>query len=132
MGEQVYSMKINIADALISVILVWILIPRMGISGYVFTIYFSETFNTVFSVARLLSRSNTPVRLIKWVYKPLLCIVGATCIGKLLLLSFSPAIPIAALSITLHCLVVLALYLLLLLLTRALDRDDIRWIKTLF
>ncbi|MBQ9132378.1 MAG: polysaccharide biosynthesis C-terminal domain-containing protein [Clostridia bacterium] len=132
LGQQVYSMKINITDALISVILVWLLIPRYGILGYVLTIYFSETFNTVFSINRLLSLCEPPVHLLKWVYKPLLCIVGATCGGRVLLLASRIVIPNPALSIVFHCLVVLILYLLLLLLTQSLDREDLQWIKTLF
>ncbi len=129
LGEQVYSMKINIADALISVILVYFLVPRYGIGGYLFTIYFSELFNTVFSITHLLSISHTPVCLAKWVYKPLLSIVGATCAVRLLLSLLPWSIPSAPLSITFHCVAVLGVYLLLLRLTGALEREDMCWIK---
>lgn len=131
LGEQVYSMKINIADALISVILVYFLVPRYGIDGYLFTIYFSETFNTVFSITHLLSISAPTVRLAKWVYKPLLSIVGATCSVRLLLSLLPLHIPSAPLSITLHCLMVLFLYLLLLRLTGALEREELSWMRGL-
>ena len=132
LGEQVYSMRINILDALISVILVWLLTPRFGIMGYVFTVYFSETFNTVFSVTHLLSLSSPKIRLFKWVFKPLLCIIGATCTARLLLQWLSPTIPNAALSITLHCLLTVALYLGFLLLTGCVEKEDTQWLATLF
>ena len=104
----------------------------MGILGYVITVYFSETFNTVLSITHLLSISNTRVRLLKWVYKPLACIVGATCAARALfaLLSTNP-LPIGR-SVTLHCLVTLALYLFLLVLSGCLDREDRAWVATLF
>ena len=35
LGEQVYSMGVNIVDSLLSVILVIILLPRYGIMGYI-------------------------------------------------------------------------------------------------
>ncbi|MBQ8311439.1 MAG: polysaccharide biosynthesis C-terminal domain-containing protein [Clostridia bacterium] len=132
LGEQVYSMKINIADAAISVLLIWLLIPRYGIDGYIFAIYFSEVFNTVFSITHLLSISKTPVRLFKWVYKPLLCIVGATCAVRALLMLTGWRIVNSALSIVLHCLIAVLIYLILLLLSGALDREDVCWFRGLF
>lgn len=131
LGAQVYSMKINIADALISVILVAVLIPRYGIDGYIFTIYFSETFNTVFSIAHLLSIGRPTLRPVKWVYKPLLSIVGATCLIRLLLAVLPFRISVAPIAIVIHCLSVLTVYLFLLRLTGALEKEDIFWFKGL-
>ena len=125
-------MNVNIADALISVVLVWILIPSFGMEGYLFTIYFSELFNTVLSIHHLLLVSHTPVRLFKWVYKPLLCIVGATAAVRAALMLTGFTVEHAGLSIALHCAAVILLYLLLLLLTGALDREEAAWIRHLF
>ena len=132
LGEQVFSMHINIADALISVILVWLLVPRFGINGYLFTIYFSETFNTVFSITHLLSISKTPVRLFKWVYKPLLCIIISTCAVRYLFPTLGLTPTDATASIILHCVSVLLLYLLLLTLIGGIEREDREWIRSLF
>ncbi len=132
LGEQVYSMKINIADALISVILVWLLVPQYGIWGYLVTIYISETFNTVFSITHLLSISHVRVRLFKWVYKPLFCIVGATCTCRLLLMQFKLPITSIGLQVTFHFILVFLLYLTFLLLIGGIDKEDIHWFQTLF
>ena len=132
LGEQVYSMNINIADALISVVLVWLLIPRFGIGGYLFTIYFSELFNTVLSIAHLLSLTAPRIRLGKWVFKPLFAIVGATSAVRLCAQAFPTPIDPPALSITVHVLLCLLLYLLLLWLLGAVDREDRLWFSTLF
>lgn len=132
LGEQVFSMKINIADALVSVVLVWLLIPRYGIDGYVATIYFSECFNTVLSIAHLLTISHAPVRLLKWVYKPLLCIVGATSVVRLFLLLLPFHVANAALSISLHCALTAAVYLCLLLLTGAIEKEELSWLRGFF
>ena len=131
LGEQLYSMKINIADAAISLLLVLILIPRFGIWGYVITIYASELFNTVCSITHLLVISGTPVRICKWVYKPLFCIVAATALVRLCLERSAWQINAAALSIVLHILAVGVVYIALLRLTRALEREDVHWIKAL-
>ncbi len=131
MGEQLFSMKINIADALISVILVILLIPRYGITGYLIAIYFSELFNTVMSITHLLSIGKPGVRLLKWVYKPLLCIVGATCTGRLILARIASG-ALSGLHVTLHCLLVLLLYIALLFLFGCIDREDRSWVASLF
>ena len=55
-GEHVYSMWVNITDSLLSVILVWFLIPAMGISGYALVIILMESYNFILSVLRLRSR----------------------------------------------------------------------------
>ena len=52
-GEQVFSMWVNISDSLLSVILVWFLIPRMGIMGYAVVIVIMEAFNFALSFYRL-------------------------------------------------------------------------------
>lgn len=132
LGEQVYSMNINIIDALISVIMVWLLVPRFGINGYLVTIYVSELFNTVFSVTHLLSVGKTRVRLLKWIYKPLLSIVGSTCITRCILVLGGFYIPNITLSVVLHILMALALYILFLLLTRAVEKEDLQWVAELF
>ena len=132
LGEQLYSMKINIADAAISLLLVLLLIPRYGIWGYVITIYVSELFNTVCSITHLLTISATPVRICKWVYKPLICIVGATALVRFLLEKVGGRIESAALSIILHILAVILVYVALLRLTRAVEKEDVAWVKGLF
>ena len=132
LGEQVFSMNVNLVDALISVVLVWFLVPKYGIWGYIFTVYFSECFNTVLSITHLLSVSKTPVRLFKWIYKPLACIVAATCAVRFSLPAIGLEIQNDALSIIFHCLLVILVYLLLLLLTRSIEREDRQWITSLF
>ncbi len=83
MGEQVYSMNVNIIDALCSVILVWLLLPRMGLGGYIVAIYATETLNTTLSLCRMLRLSGMKVRLWRQVAAPILSVVGATVFCRL-------------------------------------------------
>ena len=84
MGEHVYSMVVNIIDALISVILVAILLPNMGIMGYIVTVYFTEILNGVLSITRLLLKSRVKTHTLLWIGRPLVCIVAATQLVNLL------------------------------------------------
>lgn len=62
-GEQVYAMWVNISDACLSVLLVWLLIPRMGIGGYALVIVLMEGYNFLLSFVRLRRRVAFSVRL---------------------------------------------------------------------
>jgi hypothetical protein len=86
----------------------------------------------VASITHLLLVSKTPVRLCKWVYKPLFCIVCSTALVRLLLEKIGGRIDSAALSIVLHALAVILVYLALLRLTRAVEGEDVQWVKKLF
>ena len=131
LGEQVYTMIINIADALISVILVWLLLPQMGIEGYIVTIYIAEIFNTVCSIVRLLNVSKMKVRVIKWVFKPLLCAVGATTVVYLLIKVSPISICDPTGKLCLHIGLSALIYLFLLFGIHAIETEEIQWLKKL-
>ena len=53
LGQHLASMSFNILDALCGVILVWLLLPRFGLNGYIGILYFEEIFNFLLSIHRL-------------------------------------------------------------------------------
>ncbi len=55
-GEQVYSMWVNISDSFLSVFLIWFLLPKMGIMGYAVVIIIMEGYNFILSFIRLRKR----------------------------------------------------------------------------
>lgn len=63
LGQQVWSMGINIVDALSGLILVWWLLPKYALDAYIAIIYLTELLNFVLSYWRLkktLSSSLSP------------------------------------------------------------------------
>ena len=76
--------------------------------------------------------SKAPVRIFKWVYKPLFCIVLSTVGVRFLLEKIGGRIESAAFAILLHICAVILLYIALLRLTRAVEKEDVAWIKNLF
>ncbi len=70
-GEQVFSMWVNIADSLLSVFLVWVLIPIFDISGYALVIIIMEIFNFSLSFHRLKKRIKIGVSILRGVGIPL-------------------------------------------------------------
>ncbi len=86
-GEQVYSMWINISDSVLSILLVWFFIPRMGIIGYALCIIIMEAYNFVFSAIRLFSRIKFRINILSSVVYPLISVVLASFAVKWIFIS---------------------------------------------
>ena len=125
LGEQLYCMKVNIADAALSLALVFFLVPRVGAFGYLLTVFISECFNTLFSFLRLLKRTTLSLPFLKCFLLPAACAFFSALLSRavfsLLSLPFIPRLA-AALS---FCLL---FYALLLLLSGALLKQDKRYL----
>ncbi len=83
-GEHVYSMWVNISDSFLSVILVWMLIPRMGIAGYAVVIVAMEGYNFLLSAIRLYSRIKFKINILRSIMIPLLASVLSAALSKIL------------------------------------------------
>ncbi len=84
-GHHVYSMNVNIADTLTACLFAILLIPKIGITGYVISIYATEILNTTLSLIKMISISKMRPRIFRQVFMPILCIIGSTQISKLIL-----------------------------------------------
>jgi stage V sporulation protein B len=130
LGQQVYSMNVNIIDALLSVILVFFLVPRFGIHGYVITIYITEIFNAACSIARLLHISHLRLRLVRLLLLPLISAIGAAALSNIFFHYIYIRSGSVALTTHISCFAVL--YLALLIFTDTLPISDLKWLKNLF
>lgn len=85
-GEHVYSMWVNILDSCLSVFLVWVLIPLMGIGGYALVIIAMEAFNFTFSITRLYKRIPFKISYKKGFFLPLISAIAAVSLSESLFL----------------------------------------------
>ena len=53
LGQMMASMAFNIAEAALGLVLVWALLPRWALTGYLATLYICEVFNFTLSFLRL-------------------------------------------------------------------------------
>ena len=86
-GEHVFSMWINIADAFLSVGLVFVLIPVFGIGGYAIVIVGMELFNFILSYARLKRRISFRLPIFKRAVIPAVSSVLASLLTDVLFVS---------------------------------------------
>ncbi len=86
LGEHVASMRLNIADSAISLVLIILLLPRFAAAGYIAVLYFSECFNLAFSLRRLLKVSGLRLGP-TFLPLPPLCMLGAASAASVMLRS---------------------------------------------
>lgn len=58
LGEMMFCMYVNIIDAGLSALLVWLLLPRWGLAAYIAVICFTEAFNFLLSLRRLKKKAD--------------------------------------------------------------------------
>lgn len=99
LGQQVYTMKVNIIDAFVSVLAVWTLVPRLGLNGYIAVIFLSELINFSFSFTRMVTVTGAKGIFFRRIPLPVLAVVGAVSgvrlLSHLLPLPASPAMALA-------------------------------------
>jgi stage V sporulation protein B len=129
LGEQMYNMRVNIADSLLTVILVYILLPKYAVYGYIIVIYFTELFNFSLSIWRL-SRVTKIRFSVPTILKSAASALGAVNIAVLLLRLLGLPLSSHILSIVVHIVMAAALYGILLLVFGCVERRDIDSIKS--
>ncbi len=85
-GEHVYSMWVNISDSLLSIGLVWFLIPRLGIAGYALVIIVMELYNFLLSLIRLKKRVSFELSVLKALIIPATAALVSAALSKNLFL----------------------------------------------
>jgi len=128
MGEQFYAMRVNIADAFISVLLVYFLVPIYGIYGYIATIYIAEIINTALSVQKMIKCTSLRPPAVKFIICPLIATAGSlSFLGLLRSFFFSGKIQLAV-----GILAYSAIYILFLGCLGGFSKDDFIWLGKIF
>ena len=81
---QVAVVRINILDSLMSIILLWNLLPVFHIKGYLMTIYISEILNGTLSILKLMEHTDFSLSPIRWIVVPAVVIWIAMIASKVL------------------------------------------------
>ncbi|MCL2408793.1 MAG: oligosaccharide flippase family protein [Oscillospiraceae bacterium] len=131
LGQQIYSMKVNIIDSLISVLLVYFLLPTFAVMGYLFMIGFTEVFNFALSLHRLSRITEIRFSVVS-IVKSVFCAAGAISVAVFSLRSLGLPLDSSAVSVTLHIVLSVAAYAAFLAVTDSIDSQDISWIKSIF
>lgn len=130
-GHQVYSMNVNIADTLTACIFALTLIPCLGIWGYVISIYATEILNTTLSLMKMISVSKIKPKVFHQVIMPIVCIIGATQLSKLILSPISYTFN-KIVALVLSIILTVGIYIALMLVTKTLSGDEFELLNASF
>lgn len=114
LNQQVSSMRYNIIDSAVSVVLIAVLLPRYGINGYVAVIFVTEILNAFLSINRLVCVSGVSVSVRLCIVRPVLCIAAACGLVRLGSMLWFGTVFCSAAAVTLMMLLSIGLYALLL------------------
>ncbi len=70
--EQVHSLWYSVADSAVRITLIWLLLPRAGLTGFLFVMLVSNLLTCILSTHRMLKKSEAPMEWGRWVLRPLL------------------------------------------------------------
>ena len=128
LDQQVYSMRYNIIDSAMCVVLVYILIPRYSVTGYIVILFVSEIINFYLSIRRLIKVCRLEINLVNGILKPAICILGSFFLVRMLVSGAVDGKLILTAVITFTS----AVYLLFLTITGSVSGGDIKWFKSIF
>ena len=131
LGLQTASMRYNIVDAAMCLTLVLVLIPRVGIPGYLLMLALSEGLNLVLSIGKLRRVTGFEPAAVRNVLLPALCALVPVLAGGPALAVFSPLLPPAA-ALCCAAALVTAGYWAALFLLGAATGEDWRWFRGIF
>lgn len=77
LNQQVSSLKYSIADSALRIALIWIVVPRYGMGGFLGIMVVSNLLTSFLNLNRLLTVTGVRFCYGDWLLKPLLCAVGA-------------------------------------------------------
>lgn len=132
LNEQLSSMKYNIIDAALSVFLVYTLLPKMGIGGYVVCVFITELVNDVLSLARLIKVTGVKIKIWRTVFCPLFSVVGAGTVTNLLLRSLPFTFHSLLVETVCGILVLAVIYVAFLGAFGGIGVQDVEWVKSIF
>ncbi len=132
LGEQVASMRYNIIDAFVSVVLVFFLLPPFGIKGYVVVIYVCEILNAVLSMRKLFLLVKVKGMFFRTLILPAVCMIGAASGTHLIFTLVGGVYSLQITAMLTGVAVCLILYYSLLRLFSCISREDERWFLSIF
>ncbi len=129
LNQQVQTLKINILDSSVRVVLIFFLVSEFGMNAYIIILYVSALINGTLSIRRLLISSETRVPFLSWILKPLVCVASSAMAVRILFAIIPLGDAVNAWCLTIKVILMLMLYLFLLFITRCLERDDLSWFR---
>lgn len=130
-NQQVSSMGYNIIESIVGAVMIYLLLPKYAIAGYIFTIFVTRLLNFSLSLNRIIRvikiRINFPLTI-----KALFCMFNALILSNIFFYSLSKVLKLTISSLFPQIALVSVVYYLLLRLMNCITDEDLIWFKSIF
>ncbi len=99
LGEQLSSFRYAVLDSIVRIALIALLLPRLGMKGFLFVMLVSNLLTSLLNLNRLLSVTGLRIRWMRWVVKP---IASFLCAGTACRFLLQPLLARTALALPIH------------------------------
>jgi len=125
---QVSSLRYNIIDSCVRIVLIYYLIPLKGVWGYIIVLFVGSILNTFLSIRSVLRVSNIKVDFKTWLLKPVLAVAAAFAVVSILPI----AVADIKMTLTIHIILICVFYFVFLLILGCITKRDILWFFSFF
>lgn len=122
LNYQMSTLKFNLIDMSVRIFLILYLIPKKGIEGFIMVLFIGTLLNASLSIHKLLKVTNIEFKLFDWIIKPGLCILLSSCFIK-----YGSEYINLNLHISIQIILTLISYVMLLIVSNCITRNDILW-----
>ena len=124
LDQQAFSFRTAITDSVLRIILILLTLPRFGLRGFIWIMYFSNLLTCALNVGRLIKVSNARLKLLNEIFLPLSAAFCITLLADTILRMVTVINNFVYL--LLICLISIPLYLLFIFLIGTVTADDVR------
>lgn len=132
LNQQFYSMRYNIFDSALCVVLVYFLLPRFAVKGYIFVLFASEIINFFLSLRRLIVVTKVRLDIIKSLIKPCICAVFSIALIKAAIKMTGFLNIFSAPSVIIMITIIVIVYFAALFIFSSITYKDVKWFKSIF
>lgn len=122
LNKQMSTLKFNLIDMSTRILMILVLIPKMGVKGFIIVIFASTIINSSLSINKLLKVTGLEFKIFDWLLNPIFCISLSCFIVKYIFKFWGLSSLLVPMIIT-----VTALYFVLLIIFRCIRKKDIMW-----
>lgn len=131
-GEQMKPMIYNILDSLLRIAVIYFLVPKFGITAFLWIMIGSNLFTSILNLRQLLKVTGVGVQVVHWIVKPAVAAGSAGLVIRLVCsYCLADAFPLWC-QVILGVLVMGTAYLVLLLALGCIRRSDLVWVRECF
>lgn len=121
LDQQVYTLRYNLIDMTVRILIINLLIPMFGIEGFIMVLFISTTLNFSLSANRLLKVTKLDFSIFNWIIKPIISISISSLAIKELFHFLNTN------NLIVEGILIFIVYVILLCLLKCISKKDITW-----